>query len=217
MNYLAHARRHLDSPYFVAGTAVPDWLSVVDRKVRARSVGAEPLLEDQDDRVRALASGVIRHHEDDRWFHGTRVFAEMSMTFAVELRDWLDDRAGFRPSFLGHIVVELLIDADLIREDRDLADSYYQALSSLEPEQVQDTVNRITNKPTDRLALLLPRFIAEQFLYDYTSDAGLLYRLNQVMRRVRLPALPQELTEWLKSARHRVRESRGALLSPPHE
>ena len=33
MNYFAHGVRFLEDPYFLAGTAVPDWLSVVDRRV----------------------------------------------------------------------------------------------------------------------------------------------------------------------------------------
>ena len=37
MNYFAHGREFVDEPYFLAGTAVPDWLSVVDRPTRIRS------------------------------------------------------------------------------------------------------------------------------------------------------------------------------------
>jgi hypothetical protein len=36
VNYFAHGRRFIDDPYFLAGTAVPDWLNVVDRQVRVR-------------------------------------------------------------------------------------------------------------------------------------------------------------------------------------
>lgn len=214
MNFLAHALPHLDRPYVVAGTAVPDWLSVIDRKVRVRSVVAQTLLDDEDVRVREIAEGIIQHHEDDRWFHGGRAFAELSMEFAVELREQLVGDEGFRPSFLGHILVELLIDADLIREEPNVLDSYYEALKSLSPLVVQQSVNRISKKETDRLELLVPHFIAERFLYDYASDDKLLFRLNQVMRRVRLPALPSQLIPWLQSARRRVSLRRDELLNP---
>ncbi len=36
MNYFAHGYRFIDDPYFMAGTALPDWLSVADRRVRIR-------------------------------------------------------------------------------------------------------------------------------------------------------------------------------------
>lgn len=214
MNFLAHALPHLDQPYVVAGTAVPDWLSVIDRKVRVRSVAAKTLLNDADTRARQVAEGIIQHHEDDRWFHGGRAFAELNLEFAVELRGLLVDDEGFRPSFLGHILVEMLIDADLIRENRSTVDQYYAVLESLAPEVVQSSVNRIAKVGTDRLVLLLPRFISERFLYDYVDDDKLLFRLNQVMRRVRLPALPETIAPWLRSARRRVSLRRNELLNP---
>lgn len=199
----------------VAGTAVPDWLSVADRRVRARSARARLLLEDSDPAVREIAEGVIRHHEDDRWFHGTRAFAELNLNFALELRELLPDDDGFRPSFLGHILVELLIDADLIAEDRRRVDAYYGALTQLSPQLIESTVNRIAVQSTDRLAVLLPRFIAERFLYDYGENDTLLFRMNQVMRRVGLPSLPELLLPWLDSARRRVADRRGELLQRP--
>src|SRR3984957_18435669 len=36
MNYFAHGIRFVDRPWFLAGTALPDWLSVIDRRVRLR-------------------------------------------------------------------------------------------------------------------------------------------------------------------------------------
>ena len=55
MNYFAHGYRFLDNPYFVAGTAVPDWLNVVNRKARVRSKHALPFIDDDDPRLAAVA------------------------------------------------------------------------------------------------------------------------------------------------------------------
>ncbi len=60
-----------------AGTALPDWMSVVDRRNRARSQSAEKVLSDADPRVVSMALGVMRHHHDDRWFHQTQEFATL--------------------------------------------------------------------------------------------------------------------------------------------
>jgi hypothetical protein len=62
------------------------------------------------------------------------------------------------------------------------------------------------------LAAFIPGFCAERFLYDYADDAKLLARLNRVMRRVQLPALPDRFVELLPSARRTVRERRDELL-----
>ncbi len=50
MNYLSHGFRFVDDPYFVAGTALPDWMSVLDRRNRARSTVAAGFA-DSDDRA----------------------------------------------------------------------------------------------------------------------------------------------------------------------
>ena len=57
MNYFAHGRAWIDDPYMLAGTAVPDWLNVVDRRVRVRSRQAALHCESADVRVARLAAG----------------------------------------------------------------------------------------------------------------------------------------------------------------
>jgi hypothetical protein len=212
MNYFAHGRRFVHVPYFLAGTAVPDWLGVVDRKVRARAKHAVKFVHDADPRLAAVARGIIQHHEDDRWFHQTRAFAELSLAFTVGVRDLLPPDDGLRPSFVGHILVELLLDAQLIRQDpRRLAD-YYQALGQIDPAAVGAAVNRLANRPTDCLAPLIPRFLAERFLYDYAEDGKLLTRLNHVMRRVKLAPLPESVLALFPQARRQVALRQDELL-----
>ena len=215
MNYFAHGRRFLDKPYFLAGTAVPDWLNVVNRRARARARRARPLLMDADPHIAAVAGGVIQHHFDDHWFHQTPAFASLQLKFTVAIRDQLPPDNGFRTSFLGHIMVELLLDAVLIQEDVKQLDYYYAAIRSLDAQIVTRAVNRMTTQPADGLAPLLPRFSDERFLYDYLEDGKLLWRLNQVMRRLKLPPLPESLTAWFPDARDEVRQHATELLSQP--
>ena len=89
MNYLAHAAEFLDDPYFVAGTALPDWLGVVDRRVRVRSRQAEPHALDADQRVAALARGIVQHHADDDWFHRSDAFTQLHGRLTVLVRERL--------------------------------------------------------------------------------------------------------------------------------
>jgi len=217
MNYLAHGMRFIDQPYFLAGTAVPDWLSVVDRRVRVRGAAAKELASDtrQDADCRGIAGGIVRHLQDELWFHETRVFAETSLRFAVELRDLLPGDEGFRPSFLGHILVEILIDATLIRRQRDVADRYYDALANIDPERVQAVVNRLSKRPTEHLATWIRRFLDVRFLYDYLEDDKLLFRLEQIMARVKLPPLGDHLDDWFPVARRLVEDRCDQLLTSP--
>ena len=117
-----------------------------------------------------------------------------------------------RPSFLGHILVELLLDSELIRVAPEQLTAYYRALDALDVELVGWTVNQIATRRVENLSRLIPRFSTERFLYDYAEDAKLLFRLNNVMQRVKLPPLPDDLCLWFPEARQQVRGRVSQLL-----
>lgn len=212
MNYFAHGFRFVDDPYFLAGTAVPDWLSVVDRRVRVRPREAEAAADHEDALLARVARGVARHHADDARFHATPAFSDLSLRFTVAIRDLLPPDDGLRPSFLGHILVELLLDAALIDERPGLIDAYYRSMQEVEAWVVEEAVNRLASRRTERLSFFIPAFTRERFLCDYADDAKLHYRLNQVMKRVGLQPLPETFCELLPSARRAVGERRHELL-----
>jgi hypothetical protein len=214
MNYLAHAVRRLADPYEVAGAAVPDWLGLTRPRLRCRSRHACPYVADADARVAAVARGIVRHHADDDWFHQTAAFGELSLELARRIRRATGDADGMRPSFLGHVLVELLLDAALIAEDRSCVDSYYAALSKVDARGVAAAVGKMIDRDASAVASIIERFIAMEFLYDYLDDQLLTYRLNQIMRRVRLPELPREFLEVLPGARALVHGHRDDLLTP---
>ncbi|HVX60802.1 MAG TPA: hypothetical protein VHC19_09375 [Pirellulales bacterium] len=214
MNYFAHGRPFVDDPYFLAGTALPDWLNEVSRRVKARSKHAQAFVEDADPRLAALARGIVQHHADDGWFHETAAFAELSWKLTVLVRDALPPDDGLRPSFLGHILVELLLDSLLIADEPERLEAYYAALTAVDPGFVEQAVGRIATAAPERLAQFVPLFIQERFLWDYGDDGKLWFRLNQVMRRVKLPPLPEAFCTLLPEARRLVAERKAELLAP---
>jgi hypothetical protein len=217
MNYFAHGRRFTDDPFFLAGTAVPDWLNVVDRRLRVRSKQARLFVNATDETVARLAAGIVQHHADDDWFHGSRAFAELSLELSRRLRKALPADDGFRPHFLGHILVEILLDAELIANDPARLDAYYATMDGLDGDAVAVALNAIAPRPAENLAKFIGLFSRERFLFDYADDGKLLFRLNQVMRRVGLPVLPPTLTQVLAELRPLVRERADELLNnaPP--
>ncbi len=215
MNFLSHAIPYFDKPLLAISTGIPDWLSVIDRKIRARRKLAEQFSDSEDDEMSQVANGIIRHIEDDRWFHGTEAFVDTNMHLAVQLRDLLPDDAGFRPTFVGHILIELLLDAYWIRDDKSTADRYYAMLADVSSETVQRCVNQITGKPTKEIVGTIQRFIEMRFLYDYLDFDRLFMRLNQVLQRVGLQAMPDSVVDWLPKANELVESRRLRLLTPP--
>jgi len=213
MNYFAHGMRFVDRPYFLAGTALPDWLSVVDRRVRLRARMVQPFADGSDSPVAQLAAGVLQHLDDDAWFHKTAAFAVASAELTVLFRDALPSDDGHRPAFLGHILTEMLLDSVLIDRDPPALADYYAAFDRLDPGIVAESVNRMATQSTDCLRDFIPLFARERFLADYSNTNRLLFRLNQIMRRVKLNSLPASFETVLDPARAIVTRHEAGLLT----
>ncbi|MGH7129441.1 MAG: hypothetical protein ACREJB_01095 [Planctomycetaceae bacterium] len=212
MNYFAHGLRFIDRPGLLAGTAVPDWLGVSDRKTRMRPALVEPCVSSPDALQAEVAAGVLQHLADDCWFHKTRAFYEVSGELARRFRERLGGEDGVRPTFLGHVALEMTLDRVLIRRDPDRLAEYYAALESIDPQRIQAAVNRMARQPASRLAEFITLFLKERFLEEYLDPARLLFRLNQVQRRVRLKPLPDEAQAVLAAAERIVAERLDELL-----
>ena len=204
MNYFAHGHQVLNDPYFLAGTAVPDWLSVVDRKVRAHRHRALPFVSHPNSSIAALARGIVQHHHDDAWFHATDAFNQITWRVTSLCDDALPKDEGYRPSFLGHILVELLLDAALIDADPPRLARYYASLETIDPATVERAVSEIAGRPAQNLAWFIDRFRQVRFLRDYADDLKLIFRLNQVMSRVNLLPLPDSFCTAVRAARQVV-------------
>ena len=214
VNYFAHGLRFLDQPEFLAGTAVPDWLSVADRKVRVRPKLVRPVLEDAAPSETAIARGILQHFHDDDWFHSTRAFVLATASLTREFQQAYPDDDGMRTGFLGHIVTEMLLDSVLIGRDPSLLDEYYARLREVDAGAVQGVVNRAARNSTNRLAGVIEMFREIRFLYDYLEFPSLLGRLNQVLRRVKLQPLSDRALPVLENGHALVTERAHELLPP---
>ncbi len=205
MNYLAHAYRYFENPCLAAGTGIPDWMNVVDRKNRPRKKSAATLIGHEDPTIAAIAKGCVQHHDDDFLFHAGPTFQRLNAELAIECRTEHGIAASHQAGFLGHIIIELLLDAVLCERDPLLLDRYYQTLKDVGSVAIQSATTLICPRPVTSLATLIDRFIEVRFLADYARDDGLLMRLNGVMKRVGLPELPSQIVNWFPSVRYRVR------------
>ncbi len=88
----------------------------------------------------------------------------------MEVRQQLAAGLGHQAGFLGHISVELLMDAVLIERQPGLVDQYYRMLDALDHSKLQVAANKICKSPVSNLVILLPRFIQERFLADYPDN-----------------------------------------------
>ena len=213
MNCFTHALPSLDNAYVATGCCIPDWLGAADRKCRVREKRTVPFLEHDDPEVAAIARGIVNHHRDDHWFHTNLTFQKLNMQFAVEIRDLAGEVRGMRTGFFAHVLIELFIDAWLQERFPGKLELYYDLLATIDPEKVQETVNLIAAKPTEKLAPAIRGVIKERYLFDYVDDAKTLYRINRVLKRIGLEEVDDAILPWIKEARQRVYDHIPELLN----
>jgi hypothetical protein len=212
MNSFSHALAFFDDPYFAAGACVPDWLTACDRRCRARKKRAANWVDDDDPVMRSVARGVVQHHEDDYWFHGSAEFTRMNMLMAVEYREKFGNTQTMRASLIGHIVIEMLLDAWLESKFPGAMEAMYVWLAKLDAEKIQSSINQFATKPTDKLAAEIGRFLKVRYLFDYLKDGGVRYRMNKVLGRLQLDLMPEESIKWIGKKRELIYASAPALL-----
>ncbi|MHC4224720.1 MAG: hypothetical protein ACYSUN_12070 [Planctomycetota bacterium] len=208
MNYFAHGHQLVESPYLLAGTALPDWLGAADRRARLRR---NRINGNGDERMRAVASGVLRHYDDDAWFHATEAFQRTWMELTRMVGGSFEGKAWF----VAHVLLEMLLDRFLIEEMPEQLDAYYDAIDSLDPGWIEATAAKWTTQPPRGLATYVRAFQEYRFLYGYLSDDGLCARLDRVIARVKLPPLPADFLDHLPNARALIGERVEALLTEP--
>ncbi|MCC7073468.1 MAG: hypothetical protein IT383_19305 [Deltaproteobacteria bacterium] len=214
MNFLAHALLHLDDPWVVAGTSLPDWLRVVRRGARLRPAHLTTLALPEGSPAYRLRTGVQCHHEDDRRFHADPGFETIAGELTVALRALSPD-PRFRASTIAHVTVEILVDAALLGSHPRAAERYYQALASLDPHELGRAASALAGVELPRLPELQRRFLDARFILDYASDAGVRGALDAVLRRTGLPPTPRGTREVIGRARPQVVSLAAALFPPP--
>lgn len=212
MNYFAHGYRFVDDAYFLAGTALPDWLSAADREVRVPPIRVRKWVDATDPRVATVARGILQHHDDDAEFHVTQAFADLNVRFAKAIKRLGTHSNDMGVSLLAHIVPELMLDAILIEEQPGLLDRYYEAVYSIDSASLQEIVECISGRPAKSLPRFLEIFQHEQFLRDYADDDRLCYRLGQVLRRVGWGTLPEGFEQLVPEMRRDVSQRREEML-----
>ncbi|TWT58465.1 hypothetical protein KOR42_18400 [Thalassoglobus neptunius] len=217
MNYFTHAVPFLGSDLYVVGTSIPDMLAVVDRRARLRLKAVDRRIgvvqqSPSDVAEHELLSGIRQHLLDDRWFHGTEGFYSVTAKLGEEFRSVLPEADSWRCGFLGHLVMELLLDDVLIELDRSRLEAFYESFQRVDHSYVQAIVSSVATREVPDLARFLGLFLNERFLDDYANDERLRFRLNQVMKRVKLDPLPESVFPVLEFGRGLVKENVAALL-----
>ncbi|MBY0589313.1 hypothetical protein K2X85_19230 [bacterium] len=213
MNYFAHGFRFVDEPYFLAGTAIPDWMGVVDRRHRLPPNRVRSWLEHEDPSLRSLAAGIIQHHHDDDHFHSGQAFSWLQVRFARSIKELDPNASDLVKYLLAHIVPELMLDAFLIEERPGLLDAYYDVVLSLDASHLSSLIAQMSGKVPESLPRFLGIFVRERFLADYADDDRLCFRLGQILARVGWGPLPEGFSTLVPSMRRAVHDAKSDLVA----
>ena len=194
---------------------MPDWLSVAARKTKCRTRHVEPFLDREDSPLADLAYGIKQHHTDDLWFHESEAFSRLSLEFSKQIKEEFGESTSMRPWFLGHILVELLLDDELIQREPEQLVRYYDCIAETDAEWIAEQVAMMCGRDVGKLAEFIGKFLELRFLEDYHDDQTLTMRLNQVMNRVGLEQLPESFPKLLPWAREEIAKSAIELVTPP--
>ena len=222
MNFLAHflfATRWqtpvLPLPAYTVGTALPDLLPLAAARahLRPQHIPHSPAISPEDN---ALRTGAWSHLVADAAFHKTQAFAEAQTEAGTLLKE-----AGFtgirvRQFFLSHILVELTLDAALLRTNPALGDEFYAAFSAADMDSVARWTEAALGRPLLELPMVLRRFADARYLLHYRTDEGVATGVSRLCARARQDAFEGKnqarLAQVVRTMALRLHDQTEALL-----
>lgn len=184
MNYLSHFYLVGDSadPYLVLGMVLPDMVKNHRKSWNAHPRKHEKELAD-DGIMTSIRRGWELHLETDRRFHSSAFFSYHSSRLRKQIAQVLPHRP-FRPFFLAHVALELLLDSLLIIQEKVDTGKFYTQLAACRESEV---VRFLEINGIPEAASFIPwlrEFISSAYLYSYSNPGSLSYSLDRIGRRV---------------------------------
>ena len=192
---------------------MPDWLRVVDRKARVRAETARSFISAPDSITSEIALGIVQHLNDDLDFHSRPAFSAACSEITALINAKYTGQRKLRSAFLGHLLLELLLDAALAIEYPGYLREYFRVLETIDANEIERSVNLIIPEYGVNLTSFIASFREKKIIRDYLDDVSLVLRINQVLRRAGLEELSRNFVEILPCARSIVTGKRHELLS----
>ena len=191
MNFLAHyyvgTRLQLSTtplPAYVVGTSLPDLLPLAAPRTRLRlPLPSQPLTVYADHL--ALSAGISSHLRGDTAFHKSPEFGVAQAKAAMLLSEAGFEEIRVRGFFVSHILVELALDAALLRNMPQLGEEFYAAFSAADFDCITRWAEAATARPLPDLPSVLQRFADSRYLMQYLSDEGVAQGLSRLCIRAR--------------------------------
>lgn len=191
MNFLSHF--FFDSkggnPYYNLGLILPDLMGMFRRGWK--------IPESEPPETLSVSSleiyrGLNTHHSADAFFHNSKFFKKYTRQLKRELtRNGIQN--PHKPFFIAHVMLEVLIDRNLIKQDERLPEHFYKDLDFITKDSLVTFFNE-TDKWPEGFWDLFQKFRTERYAYAYLDPKKVIYTLNRILDRARQPVI--EESEW---------------------
>jgi len=182
LNFLAHfflLPAHA-SPLMVLGGSLPDLLHLhtsyrIHKKI--------PYLFDTKD---TAESGIAIHLHIDNIFHQCHFFLQWKKILLDELRNaGLVSIPHYLPFYV-HIIIEMMIDRILLRENKDLAYRFYEKMRLLSKADMEKVwlYHQFAKDDFMDFWAFFQGFLERQFLVSYASDEGFIVAISGLAMRL---------------------------------
>lgn len=217
MNLVAHYHldRTLVNSYFTVGAATPDLLSIYNSQLRIKQRHLKRLNEEEAGRITPpFLDGLQRHFFADGIFHTSPLFHQETKRISNMLVEYFPDLDIQRKFFIGHILLELMLDKVLINLHPGILESYYGHFEALQPfRDIKKSLQIAVGHDLPNYEAYLKRFVRRKYLYHYADPKHLAWLLRRILRRVRIRD-----TEYIISPTFfRLMEDYEQMLIPIHE
>jgi hypothetical protein len=138
-----------------------------------------------------LATGCAQHLETDKRFHASSFFEHYSMLINQMLKNGNFSSSFKRKWFVAHVLFELMLDRAMVKTYPHLVDEMYDGLYQISISELQSfiTANNCIN--VEIFIQRFEHFRDVAFIRYYTDNNKLIYSLDRVMQKVRLPMLQE--------------------------
>lgn len=192
MNFLGHfyLDESLGSPWFMAGAASPDLMSVYGGHHRLRPGMLKRISWTPKGAEKPFIAGIHRHFDTDAWFHQSPIFHDQVHALAAMIRKDFPGLNLRHPSFIGHILFELVLDKVLLEDIPGLCDRFYAAWHTIDSDRIQEISRRITGYPMEGYDSYVRQFRERAYLYRYADTSHIEMVLHRILHRVHLEDSP---------------------------
>jgi len=200
MNFLSHGLlvRRTESPHVLVGSALPDLAPLADRRLRL----TERRLQDlQAVGATELVLGCRSHRAVDRAFHHSEPFHSARKRVEATLDIEGMPRAPIPAAMLGHMLVEVGIDAEVLRRYPTFArQTYPDTFDGYDWDGLMRLLRDVCTHPTNALEDLIERFDSGAFLMTYETDEGVIDRMAGMAMRLGRGPMDDDARAWLAPA-----------------